>query len=201
MLICNVMFSLSNSEKKARRWGKTRASLNPTKELPGIVPGSNSRPADIYIPHWPDGRRIAFDVSVTSPTQEAFLHRAAETAATAIGARKASKNRTHFEHCRPRPSPALLLNGWILDDGTIVGTKEELQRSLDIVATLGPAVGLHLNASKSRVWCGDEDAAIADPLYRGVSKRKQMATTSLERRSATFSSLAKSSLKEFSLVP
>ena len=77
-----------------------RASLNPTKELPGIVPGSNSRPADIYVPHWPDGRRVAFDVSVTSPTQEALLPRAAEAAATAIEARKASKNRTHFEHCR-----------------------------------------------------------------------------------------------------
>ena len=35
-----------------------------------------------------------------SPTQEALLPRAAETAATAIEARKASKNRTHFEHCR-----------------------------------------------------------------------------------------------------
>ena len=43
---------------------------------------------------------MAFDVSVTSPTQEAFLHRAAETAATAIEERKASKNRAHFDHCQ-----------------------------------------------------------------------------------------------------
>ena len=77
-----------------------RASLNPTKEFPGIVPGSLSRPADIYIPDWIDGRKVAFDVSVISPTQEALLLRAAETAATAIEARKASKNRTHFENCR-----------------------------------------------------------------------------------------------------
>ena len=66
--------------------------LNPTKEFPGLVPGSLSRPADIYVPHWIDGRKLAFDVSVTSPTQEAFLLRAAETAATAIEARKATKN-------------------------------------------------------------------------------------------------------------
>ena len=76
------------------------ASLNPTKEFPGLVPGSLSRPADIYVPHWIDGRKLALDVSVTSPTQEALLHRAAEIPATAIEARKASKNRTHFEHCQ-----------------------------------------------------------------------------------------------------
>ena len=77
-----------------------RASLNPTKEFPGIVPGSLSRPADIYVPDWIDGRKVAFDVSVTSPTQEAVLLRAAETAATAIDARKATKNRAHLENCR-----------------------------------------------------------------------------------------------------
>ena len=77
-----------------------RASLNPTKELPGLVPGSLSRPADIYVPDWTDGRKVAFDVSVTSLTQEAFLHRAAETAATAIEVRKAFKDRVHIEHCQ-----------------------------------------------------------------------------------------------------
>ena len=39
-------------------------------------------------------------MSVISPTQEALLHRAAETTATAIESRKASKNRVHFENCR-----------------------------------------------------------------------------------------------------
>ena len=72
-----------------------------------------------YVPHWPDGRRIAFDVSVISPTQEALLPRAAETAATAIESRKASKNRTHFEHCRAQgiffqPLVAETFGGWDL---------------------------------------------------------------------------------------
>ena len=57
-------------------------------------------PSQPISPSWPDGRKIAFYVSVTSPTQEALLFRAADTAATAIESRKASKNRTHFEHCR-----------------------------------------------------------------------------------------------------
>ena len=49
---------------------------------------------------WINGRKVAFDVSVTSPTQEAVSLHAAETAATAIDARKATKNRVHFENCR-----------------------------------------------------------------------------------------------------
>ena len=67
------------------------ASLNPTKEMPGLVLDSQSRPADVYIGNWIDGRRMAFDVSVVSPTQSAILHRAADSAAAAIERRKTSK--------------------------------------------------------------------------------------------------------------
>ena len=70
-------------------------------------------------------------------------------------------------------SPSLLLNGWILDDGTIVGTKDELQRSFDILATAGPAFGLHLNAAKSRIWCGNAEASNPDPLARGVPRAEE----------------------------
>ena len=76
------------------------ASLNPTKEMPGLIPNSQSRPADVYIGNWVDGRKIAFDVSVVSPTQDAILHRAADNAAAAIEMRKTTKNRTHLDNCR-----------------------------------------------------------------------------------------------------
>ena len=76
------------------------ASLSPTMEMPGLIPGSSSRPADIFIPTWIDGKKVAFDVSVVSPTQDAILHRAAETPAAAIEMRKAAKNRQHFDNCR-----------------------------------------------------------------------------------------------------
>ena len=61
---------------------------------------SQSRPADVYVANWIDGRKIAFDVSVVSPVQDAILHRAADMAAAAIEMRKASKNRAHFNDCR-----------------------------------------------------------------------------------------------------
>ena len=68
--------------------------------MPGLIPGSLSRPADVFIENWVDGRKIAFDVSVVSPVQEAVLHRAADTAAAAIEMRKATKIRDHFNNCR-----------------------------------------------------------------------------------------------------
>ena len=77
-----------------------QASLNSTKEMPRLIPGRQLRPADIFIPQWLDGRKIAFDVSVISPTQEALLHRAADTSAAAIESRKATKIRAHFDNCR-----------------------------------------------------------------------------------------------------
>ena len=75
------------------------AYLNPTKEMPSLVSNSQSRPADVYIANWVDGRKIAFDVSVVSPTQDAILHRAADTTAAAIEMRKSSKMRAHFDNC------------------------------------------------------------------------------------------------------
>ena len=76
------------------------ASFSPTSEMPHLIPGSLSRPADIYIPSWIDGKKLAFDVSVVSPTQDAIVHRAAEFPAAAIEMRKTAKNRAHFDHCR-----------------------------------------------------------------------------------------------------
>ena len=75
------------------------ANFDPIKEMPGLVPGSQSRPADIFIRNWTDGRKIAFDVSVISPTQDAIVLRAADTSGAAIESRKATKNRAHFDNC------------------------------------------------------------------------------------------------------
>ena len=97
-----------------------QASLNPTKEMPGLIPGSLSRPADVVIENWIDGRKVAFDVSVTSPTQEAIVFQAAEHPGSAINARKLSKNRAHFENCRSQgiwfqPLVVETFGGWDQD--------------------------------------------------------------------------------------
>ena len=88
--------------------------------MPGLIPGSLSRPADIYVDNWVDGRKVAFDVSVTLPTQEALLFHAADRPAAAIEARKLSKNRHHFENCRSQgiffqPLVCETFGGWDRD--------------------------------------------------------------------------------------
>ena len=96
------------------------ASLNPTKEMPSLVLNSQSRRADIYVANWVDGRKMAFDVSVVSPTQDAVLHRAADFAGSAIEMRKASKNRGHLDNGRAQgivfqPLVVETFGGWDKD--------------------------------------------------------------------------------------
>ncbi len=43
------------------------AALGPSKETPGLVPDSASRPADVLLPNWTNGRPAALDVHVISP--------------------------------------------------------------------------------------------------------------------------------------
>ena len=103
------------------------ASLNPKKEMPGLIPGSLSRPADVFIENWVDGRKVAFDVSVVSPVQEAILHRAADSAAAAIEMRKAAKMRDHFNNCRAQgiffqPLVVESFGGWDKDAAKFLKT-------------------------------------------------------------------------------
>ena len=74
--------------------------------------------------------------------------------------------------------PRIRVNAWYLDDGAIVGKKEELQEAVDILQEHGPARGLILSTSattnnnpKSSVWCPSAVRAVhlgADILDRGI---------------------------------
>ena len=88
--------------------------------MPGLILGSLSRPADIYIGNWVDGRKVAFDVSVTSPTQEAVQSRAADHPAAAIESRKQTKMRAHHADCQAQgiffqPLVVETFGGWDAD--------------------------------------------------------------------------------------
>ena len=86
--------------------------------------------------------------------------------------------------------PTLALHVWFLDDGTAVGTKEELQAVVDIVSREGASRGLVLSTAatttaprlpKSTVWSplhqGEEEES--DPLARGVPLVKEPGVTLL----------------------
>ena len=79
--------------------------------------------------------------------------------------------------------PTLEVNTWYLDDGTLVGNKEELQMVVDIIEREGPARGLHLSTAatvlapaqpKSTVWCPrDLTSQEEDPLNRGIPRVRE----------------------------
>ena len=77
-----------------------RAGFNPKKEMPALIPGSQSRPADVFVEEWTNGKKMAFDISVVSPTQEAIIDRAALNAASAVEMQKTNKIRKHSDNCR-----------------------------------------------------------------------------------------------------
>ena len=60
--------------------------------------------------------------------------------------------------------PGLALNAWYLDDGTLVGSPEDLAAALHIVERNGPSLGLHLNRSKSLLFIPEEVVASNSPL-------------------------------------
>ena len=49
------------------------AALAPRKEVPSLIPGTSSRPADVYISNWMRGQPAALDVHVISTLQQLTL--------------------------------------------------------------------------------------------------------------------------------
>lgn len=75
--------------------------------------------------------------------------------------------------------PDLDLNEWYLEDGTQVGTREDLQKVVDVIQREGPGRGLHLSTAatvpqgtqpKSTVWSPEGQEWGEDPLARGIFK-------------------------------
>ena len=81
--------------------------------------------------------------------------------------------------------PTLAFNGWFHDDGSQVGTKEELQQVIDLLVEEGPRLGLHLSTSltsanpKSQVWSPLFQTGSDDPLDRGIPKVRDLGVTFL----------------------
>ena len=55
------------------------AGLGPTKEARFLIPGEDSRPADVFIPKFAAGLDAAIDVTVVNPLQRATVEGAATT--------------------------------------------------------------------------------------------------------------------------
>ena len=62
-----------NSLRDALHSTAAEAGLAPMKEGRALLPGTDKRPADIFIPHWAGGLDAALDVTVTHPLQDQDL--------------------------------------------------------------------------------------------------------------------------------
>ena len=74
------------------------AGLTPRREVPHLVPGSQSRPADVFLPVWEGGLPTAVDISVVSTLQEGLVVAGAAKAGHALASRVASKISLHTEY-------------------------------------------------------------------------------------------------------
>ena len=76
------------------------AALAPRKEVPSLIPGSCSRPADVFLPTWCGGRPAALDVSVISTMQPLTISGAANNQGYALKIAEERKRAAHNEACR-----------------------------------------------------------------------------------------------------
>ena len=93
------------------------AALAPRREVPSLIPGSSSRPADIYLPNWDRGRPAALDVTVISTMQQQTQAGAANTPGHALRVGEERKMVAHADACRSIgvhfvPIVAETLGGW-----------------------------------------------------------------------------------------
>ena len=75
------------------------AALAPRKEVPSLVSSSSSRPANIVLPCWKQGKPTAFDVTVIFPLQQLTIQGASVTPGYAIAVGEDRKFYTHLENC------------------------------------------------------------------------------------------------------
>ena len=93
------------------------AGLAPQKEVRGLLPGTDLRPADILIPRWTAGRDTALDVTIIHPFQQATCDREANDPGFSLRYAYDNKMRGTAELCRQQgieflPIVANSLGGW-----------------------------------------------------------------------------------------
>ena len=128
------------------------AALAPTREAPGVVPGSLSRPADVLLPTWSCGRPAALDVHIISPLQQLTIKDAAQTPGHALQVGIQRKLSAHLSACRDAgvdfiPIVAESLGGLAEDTisivyaiGKAIAQRTDPESSSTIVSQLYPSL-------------------------------------------------------------
>ena len=85
--------------------------------MPSLVPGSASRPADVFLPTWERGQPSGLDVTVVSTLQKRTVVRAASVSGYALLVVRERKMAAHSETCQSVgvsfvPMVVETLGGW-----------------------------------------------------------------------------------------
>ena len=93
------------------------AALAPRKEMPSLIPGSASRPVDVFLPTWERGQPAALDVTVVSTLQNRTVAGAASVSGYALSVARERKVAAHSEACQSAgvsfvPMVVETLGGW-----------------------------------------------------------------------------------------
>ena len=139
------------------------AALAPSKEMPNLIPDSLSRPADVFLPTWSQGRSAAVDIHVISPLQQLTLGEAASTPGHALQVGVQRKLASHLSACRAigvEFVPFVLESlGGLADD------------SISIIRSIGRAISLrtsiHESTTETSICVKQLFHRIAITLWRG----------------------------------
>ena len=85
------------------------AALAPHKEVPSLIPGSQHRPADVYLPCWKGGRPVALDITVISTMQQSTIQPAADNQGHALLVAETRIFATHGPACQAAGIPFIPL--------------------------------------------------------------------------------------------
>ena len=93
------------------------ANLAPRKEEQALLPGTNARPADVFIPKWTHGRDTALDVTVVSPLLDDRVVQSGTTPGHTLNLAFNEKCRAYHQACESAgvtflPLPVETLGGW-----------------------------------------------------------------------------------------
>ena len=73
--------------------------MSPAREERALLPGSDSRPADVFLPSYHNGLDCAVDVTIVSPLQKALIARSSEVAGSALTHAFDRKMRQNYDNC------------------------------------------------------------------------------------------------------
>ena len=88
-----------NSLRDALYSAAQSAALAPRKEVPALIPGTSSRPADVSLPIWKRGQPAALDVTLISTLQNLTVAGAASTQSHTLSVATERKMALHSTAC------------------------------------------------------------------------------------------------------